>query len=176
MALTYRIYDQKGIYFITCTVNQWIDDFTRKEYIDILLDSLRHCQNEKGLLIFSWVVMTNHIHLIIGTDKNNLSDIIRDFKKFNSSMIVEVIKNNPKESRKNWLLLLLNKDEKILSWQEGYHGEEITGVDFFKSKQDYIHYNPVRAGFVEKEEDYIYSSFGELYGNRKGLLKLSDFV
>ncbi|MFN8437705.1 MAG: hypothetical protein U0V72_08700 [Cytophagales bacterium] len=44
MALTYRIYDQHGQYFITCTVNQWIDVFTRREYVDILLESIRYCQ------------------------------------------------------------------------------------------------------------------------------------
>ena len=103
MPFTYRIYDQKGTYFITCTVTQWVDVFTRKEYIDILLNSLRFCQKKKGLEIFSWVVMTNHIHLIISTHKDNLSDIIRDFKKFTSKQIVEAIESNPKESRKRWL-------------------------------------------------------------------------
>jgi putative transposase len=62
------------------------DVFTRKDYIDILLDSLRFCQQEKGLKIYAWVVMrnaaqTNHIHLIVQSDKVPLSDIIRDFKR-----------------------------------------------------------------------------------------------
>ncbi|HTN22228.1 MAG TPA: transposase [Pelobium sp.] len=176
MALTYRIYDQKGVYFITCTVNQWVDVFTRKDYVDILLESLRYCQKNKGLEVFSWVVMTNHIHLIISTKKDNLSDIIRDFKKFTASQITVAIKNNAKESRKNWLLWLLRKDDSILFWQEGYHAEEITGLDFFNIKQDYIHLNPVRAGLVEKEEDYLYSSCGAIYGVREGLLELSRFA
>ena len=162
MALTYRIYDQQGVYFITCTVNQWVDVFTRREYIDKLLESLRYCQKQKGLEIFSWVIMSNHIHLIIGTHQDNLSDIIRDFKKFTSSKIVEAIKENPKESRKNWLLWLLKKQDNILFWQEGYHAEEITSMEFYSVKQDYIHYNPVRAGLVEKEEDYLYSSCGQI--------------
>ena len=85
MAFTYRIYNQQGVYFITCTINQRVDVFTRKEYVDILLNSLRYCQKQKGLEIFSWVAMTNHIHLIISTHKDNLSDIIRDFKKFTAS-------------------------------------------------------------------------------------------
>jgi len=176
MALTYRIYDQQGVYFITCTVNQWVDVFTRKEYIEILLESLRYCQRHKGLEIFSWVVMTNHIHLNTVTNKNNLSDITRDFKKFTCSKILPAIKDNTKESRRNWLLWLLSKQGNILFWQDGYHAEEITGLDFFNIKQDYIHYNPVRAGLVEKEEDYLYSSCGEIYGVRKGLLELAPFM
>lgn len=176
MAFTYRIYDQKGTYFITCTVNQWVDVFTRQEYIEILLQSLRYCQKNKGLEIFSWVVMTNHIHMIISTHQDNLSDIIRDFKKYTAKKILEAIEENPKESRKNWLLWLLKKEEGILFWQEGYHGEEIISLEFYHTKQDYIHTNPVRAGLVEKEEEYLFSSCGEIYGIRKSLLPLTSFV
>ena len=176
MSYTYRIYDQKGVYFITCTVNQWVDVFTRKEYIDILLDSLRFCQKNKGLEIFSWVIMTNHIHLIISTKQENLSDIIRDFKKYTSSKIVEAIRESKIESRKNWMLWLFKKEDGILFWQEGYHAEEITSLSFFNIKQDYIHNNPVKAGVVEKEEEYLFSSCGAIYGVRKPILELSIYV
>jgi putative transposase len=56
----------------------------------------------------------------------------------------------------------------------GKHGEEITTRDFFDSKLQYIHMNPVRAGLVEKEEEYLYSSCGDYYGVRKGLLELAE--
>ncbi len=118
MAYAYRIYDQHGCYFITCTVDQWVDVFTKREYVDILLDSLRYCQKNKGLLIYGWVIMTNHLHLIVGTERDKLSDIIRDFKKFTATKIVEAIETNPKESRKKWLLWLLKKDEGICFWKK----------------------------------------------------------
>jgi REP element-mobilizing transposase RayT len=117
--------------------------------------------------------MTNHIHLIISSDGEKLSDIIRDFKKYTSSKLIESIENNSVESRKNWLLWLLKKDSKIWFWEEGYHGEEIFTKDFFTTKLDYIHQNPVRAGFVEKEEEYLYSSCGDYYGVRKGKLEIT---
>ena len=98
MAFAYTIKDQEGIYFVTFTVHQWIDVFTRAEYIDILLDSLRFCQKDKGLQIYAWVVMTNHIHLIISSKNGKLSDTIRDFKKFTAKKIFEAIETNPKES------------------------------------------------------------------------------
>jgi putative transposase len=119
-------------------------------------------------------VMTNHIHLIIGTRQEKLSDIIRDFKKFTSAKIMQAIESNEKESRKNWLLWLLKKDDRLWFWEEGYHGEEIRTKDFFDTKLKYIHLNPVRAGLVLKEEEYQYSSCGDYYGTRKGLLELSD--
>ncbi len=173
MSFEYRIKDQFGQYFITLTVNQWVDVFTRKEYVDILIDSLKYCQENKGLLIYGWVIMTNHIHLIISSNKEKLSDILRDFKKFTSSKIVEAIEHNDKESRKRWLLWLLKKDGRIVFWKEGYHGEEIFSKRFFESKLEYIHQNPVKAYLVEKEEEYIYSSCADYYGNRKGMLQLA---
>lgn len=87
------------MYYVTFTVHQWADVFTRSIYTDIVIDSLRYCQKEKGLKIYAWVIMSNHIHLIIRSEINNLSDIIRDFKKYTSSKIVRAIESNKKESR-----------------------------------------------------------------------------
>ncbi|MCZ2471903.1 transposase [Aquirufa ecclesiirivi] len=172
MAHAYSIQDPQGQYFITCTVHQWVDIFTRKLYVDILLESLRYCQQKKGLKIHAWVVMSNHIHLIVSSESENLSNIIRDFKKFTSKQIFKAIKSNPEESRKNWLLWLFTKDDQICFWQSGYHGKQILTQSFFENKLDYIHLNPVRAGFIEKEEEYMYSSCSDYYGTRKGLLEL----
>jgi REP element-mobilizing transposase RayT len=127
----------------------------------------------KGLQVYGWVIMTNHIHMIISSDNGKLSDIIRDIKKFTAAKIIQAIENNKNESRKKWLLWLLKKNEKIVFWQEGYHGEEIISSNFFETKLNYIHNNPVKARIVEKEEEYLYSSCGDYYGNRKGLLELA---
>jgi len=77
----YRIRDKEVIHFITFAVVEWVDVFTRKEYRDILLDSIRYCQKEKGLVLYSWCVMSNHVHLMISAKERNSSDILRDFKK-----------------------------------------------------------------------------------------------
>ncbi|MCW5908134.1 MAG: transposase [Chitinophagales bacterium] len=173
MAFAYTIKDQHGLHFVTFTVHQWADVFTRRDYADILINSLKFCQKEKGLLIFGWVIMSNHIHLIIQSTKTPLSDIIRDFKKYTATQIVNAIRENTRESRRNWLLWLFKKEDKIWFWEEGYHAEAIFTEDFFKTKLIYIHQNPVRAGIVEKEEEYLLSSCGDYYGVRNGLLELA---
>ncbi len=138
--------------------------------MDELIKNIQYCQKEKGLEIFAWIIMSNHWHLILRAAGNNkLSDIIRDFKKHTSKSIYRAI--NVQESRKSWLLKVLSYEGKIWFCAEGYHGEEIIS----DSKLNYIHLNPVRAGIVEKEEDYLNSSAGELYGLRQGKLILSRF-
>jgi REP element-mobilizing transposase RayT len=175
MGFEFKIRDQGAVHFLTFTVHQWTDVFTRKDYSDLLLESLIYCQKNKGLEIYSWVIMSNHIHLIASAKNENLSDIIRDFKKFTAKQIFKAIQDNPKESRKSWLILALSHQNQIWFWEDGYHGEEIFSLKFFRSKVNYIHQNPVRAGIVEKEEEYLNSSAGDFYGIRKGSIQLAEF-
>jgi putative transposase len=176
MGFAYTIKDQGGLHFVTFTVHQWVDVFTRSVYVDELLVSLSYCQEYKGLEVFAWVIMSNHVHMIIRTSNNNLSDVIRDFKKYTAKAIFKSITDNPKESRKNWLLKVLNYEGRIWFWEEGYHGEEIFSLEFYNTKVNYIHMNPVRAGMVEKEEEYINSSAGEFHGIRKSKLVLNNYA
>jgi len=161
MAFAYRIKDQQACYFLTSTVTQWVDVFTRKMYVDMVIDSLRYCQLEKGLDLYGWVIMSNHIHLIARCRPGHtMSGFIRDFKKFTAKKIVAAIDANPQESRKNWLLWLFRQNEEISFWQDDYHAEEILSKRFFDQKLHYIHENPVRAGYVYRAEDWVWSSAG----------------
>ena len=71
------------------------------------------------------------------------------------------------------LLWLFKKEDGIWFWEAGYHPAEIRKSDFFNSEVDCIHFNPVRAGIVDKEEEYLLSSCGDFYGTTKGLLELA---
>lgn len=81
--------------------------FYATRLLELLLESLKYCQEEKGLEIYAWVIMSNHCHLIVRAKNENLCDIIRDFKKFTSKKIMKAIEANPKESRKAWLTKVL---------------------------------------------------------------------
>ena len=168
------------LYFTTSTVVDWIDVFTRPQYKQIIIESLSYCQEEKGLDIYAWVLMTNHLHMVTGVhdDKQTISDILRDFKKFTSKKIIASIEENPEESRKVWMLdrfwFVGNNDKKIKNfkfWQDGNNIEQIYSYDFFKQKVNYIHMNPVRQEIVERPEDYLYSS-ARAYAGMNGLLKV----
>src|SRR5690348_2079689 len=101
MSNKYKIRDQDKLYFVTFTVIAWLDVFTRQEYRDIFLDSLRYCQKHKGLEVCAYCIMSNHVHLIIGRNSvQSLQGIIRDIKKFTSIRITDAIANNDHESRK----------------------------------------------------------------------------
>jgi REP element-mobilizing transposase RayT len=79
MSTGYQIYDQRATYFITCTIVDWVDVFTRNIYRDIVIDSLKFCIEQKGLRVYGYVIMTNHVHMIVASSTGKLSDTIRDF-------------------------------------------------------------------------------------------------
>ena len=121
--------------------------------------------------------MTNHLHAIVGsTEKNRVSDIWRDFKKFTSKEIVRTLLNDNTESRQEWMLNRFEysgkNDKKITNyrfWQEGNDAQGIYLNDYFNQKLNYIHNNPVKAEIVNRAEDYRYSSATD-YAGGKGLL------
>lgn len=152
-------------YYITMTVVGWLDVFTRKNHRDVLIESLKYCQKEKGLIIYAYVIMSNHIHMIVQTSEpHQIKDTIRDFKKFTSKKILFQIQNEP-ESRREWMLKIFEdeaeqskKHKTYKFWQVGNHAIEVFTEKFIWDKINYIHENPVRAGLVKQQWDWVYSS------------------
>jgi REP element-mobilizing transposase RayT len=159
---------------------EWVDVFTRKEYRDILLDSIRYCQKGKGLILYAWYLMSNHVHLVVSAVNNDTSDILRDFKKFTSKQIIKAIEENPVESRKEWMLKIFkdageqnSRNKYFQFWRQDNQPKELYSERFTSQKLAYIHNNPVEAGIVDKAEEYLYSSARDYYnGKNCGLLKL----
>jgi putative transposase len=176
----YKIDNKQGIYFVTFAVVEWIDVFSRKEYRDILLESLRYCQEYKGLQIYAWCIMTNHLHLVVATANNETSNVLRDFKKFTAKKLIRAIRENPAESRKNWMLAIFkskgasnSRNSRYQFWRQDNQPKELFSEGSTQQKLDYIHNNPVAAGIVEKAEDYLYSSAKDYHeGCNVGLLTI----
>ena len=152
-------------YFVTLTIVYWIDIFTRLGYKDLIIDNLEYCRQNKDLEIYSYVIMTNHLHLIARSTDEPLSNVLRDFKTFTSKELYKTVKNNPKESRRKWMIKLfenagklngLNKNHQI--WQNKNQPIIISNNKQYLIKQNYIHQNPVLAGFVANDYEYLYSS------------------
>jgi len=148
-------------HFITITTIEWLDIFTKKEYFDILINCLKFCRKKLGLLLYEFVFMTNHVHLIVAAKEGyKLSQIISSFKQFTSKEIMGILKN---DNRKYILVLLeksfsKKKDIRRQIWQRENWPEAIETEKFLDQKINYMYNNPVVKGYVEKPEDWIYSS------------------
>ncbi len=170
------IVDQYELYFLTLTIVDWVDVFTRAWYKDIIVDSLNHCVKYKGLKIYGWVIMSNHLHLIARSKEGDLSGTLRDFKKFTSKAIIKSIEENP-ESRKEWMLekFILSHGSKIRNskyklWKRGNCPIHLAKTQWIHQTLNYIHNNLVKARCVFKPEDYPWSSAVDYMTNKKGLV------
>jgi REP element-mobilizing transposase RayT len=177
MSRNYKFLNPEGLYFISFAVVGWLDVFTRNEYKDLFLESVVFCQKEKGLEIHAWCIMTSHIHLVFRSVKGQKPELlIGDLKRFTSKSLVKAITENPKESRKEFLLDFFKKEASKSSnvnghqfWRHDNKPIELWSNRVIKQKIDYVHQNPVESGLVYKAEDYIYSSARD-YAGEKGLL------
>ncbi len=178
MSRKYKFADNDKMYFVSFSVINWIDLFVRNEYKEVLLNSIKFCQKEKELELYAWCIMTSHVHLIIGTKENPLQNIMRDLKRHTSEKLHQLIITNNRESRREWMLWMMERAAKknniksgFQLWQTESHPIELSNNKIAHQKLDYLHNNPVEAGFVSKPEDWLYSSALDYYGG-KGILEI----
>jgi REP element-mobilizing transposase RayT len=178
MSRNYKFHNPEGVYFVSFAVVEWLDVFTRNEYKDIIIESLQYCQKGKGMEIFAWCIMTNHMHLIFRSTKDQKPELLLgDFKRFTSKAIVNAIQDNPRESRREWLLKQFEKSgnkssnvKKYQFWRHDNKPIELWSNKVIDEKISYIHNNPVEEGLVYHPEDYVYSSARD-YCGENGILE-----
>ena len=173
MRSSYKILNPEGIYFVTSTIVDWIPIFTTPEYYLIIIDNLKFYQKNNNTKVFAYVILKNHFHLIV-SDKN-LSKTMQSFKKYTAKQIIQNLVNDGNfELLKNFEHA--KKDYKITSkyqiWQEGFFPKEILTQEELNQKLEYIHMNPVKKGYVELPEEWIYSSACDYLLGQKGLIEI----
>jgi putative transposase len=149
MGNKYAITDKEAMYFISFATVGWIDVFSRKEYRDILIHNLKYCQEKKGLTIYSWCIMSNHLHLVVQAKGHNLSDILRDFKSYTAKVLLNAIQELP-ESRREWMLKLFKEEGEKNSnntsyqfWRQDNQFKEVHSKDFAFQKSVPCHVCPL---------------------------------
>ena len=153
---------------------KWIPLFTRKPYLDILTDSLQFCRQHKALKLYAYVILDNHLHLVVAGDR--LTDIIRDFKSYTAKALIARLE----QDQKTWVLNQLQyykQHTKLKSefqvWQEGFHPQQIISEEMLRQKIEYLHHNPVRAGLVAAARRLALLQRRD-YAGGKGIIELDE--
>ncbi|MBI4947361.1 MAG: transposase [Bacteroidetes bacterium] len=164
MSESYKTHSD-GLYFVSFSVVGWMDVFVRREYQDILVDSISFCQKNKELKLFFYCIMPSHVHFITYSENGSLSDVLRDFKSFTAKKVMDAIENNRQESRKEWLIHQFEYYAKISPqkqerqfWKHDNHPFYLYSNKMIQQKVDYIHFNPVESGFVNEPHEWRLSS------------------
>ena len=155
----YKIVEEDGFYLISSTIIDWIPVFTSDKYFQIMIESIKYCQTNKGLKIHFYILMDNHFHMIVSG--KDISNTISSMKRHTAFEIIE----NLKKGNKYWLLQQLKQQKKNYKnesnhqvWQEGFHPQLISSDEMFAQKVDYIHQNPIKRGLVNESKFWKYSS------------------
>ena len=180
MCTKYRFADKEGIYLTTSTVVGWTDVFTREIYRDNVLNSIRFCQQNQGLALHAWVLMTNYLHMICSFHgKQEPALVLKNMKSFTAIKLIDAIINNSKESRREYMLNIFETEGKKSSsnfrfkfWEHENHPVQLDTDIVLNQKINYIHWNPVTAGFVAEPWYWKYSRAIDYMTGEKGLLDL----
>jgi REP element-mobilizing transposase RayT len=178
MSRNYKFHNPEGLYFVSFATVYWVDVFIRKIYFDCLVKNLNYCVDNKGMEIYAWCIMSSHVHLVFKSTIQKPQDLMRDFKSFTAKELIRLITENQEESRREWLVNSFKKAASQNSnntlhqfWQQDNHPIELWSSHVIDQKINYIHQNPVVAGFVENEYEYLYSSARD-YADIQGLVKM----
>ena len=152
-----------GTYFLTLTIQRWYYIFDRHNRWDILAHSIRHCQAHKNLEVFGYVFMLNHIHVIARAP--DVGGFLRDFKRHTSRSL----QRNLARHEPAVLELFTSDDGSCKFWKMSNAPRAIENEEFYIQKLRYIHFNPVRKGYVERPEYWKWSS-----ANPESPIALSD--
>jgi hypothetical protein len=169
----YRIVDGASPHFLTCTIVAWLPVFTRPEAVKIILDSWRFLQNRQRLVVYGYVILENHLHLIASAE--DLAREIGDFKSFTARQIIDLLATKGEHMFLEQLKYYkarhkTGRDYQL--WQEGSHPQQIQGDEMMRQKLDYVHLNPVKRGYVDEAVHWRYSS-ARNYAGREGLLQVT---
>lgn len=161
----YKVHEPTAPHFITCTILHWISIFTRTQTTDIIFASLKYLQKSDNLKVHAYVILENHLHLVVKSD-----DIAKSMAKFKSFTAREIINYLKKENAKSILEQLAfykkahKTDSNFQLWQEGIQAKQIMSEKMMQERINYVHNNPVKRGYVDDGVHWRYSSARDYEG------------
>jgi putative transposase len=166
----YRIYEEEYPYFMTNTVVAWLPVFSIPPFVDIIFNSWRFLQKERGVRIFGYVIMENHLHWIAAAQ--NLAEQVGRFKSFVARKVIDEMELRGYATflqELKYFKLRHKIDQTYQLWQEGSHPEQIQNDEMMLQKLEYMHNNPVKRGYVDDAVHWRYSS-ARNYAGSGGLI------
>ena len=172
-----RYHIEGHVYYITTVVYDRLPLFTRPSFVIPLYDSLNFYRHKLDFKLLGYVIMPDHLHLVLWPfGSTTVSEIMRDYKKFTS---IRIIRQAEVEGRKEWLAAFEQAGQETgrsgkKVWQDSFWDTNIYSERFLRQKLNYIHRNPVRAGLVERPEDYAYSSYRNYVSGENSLIEIDQ--
>jgi len=171
----YKIHESTYPYFVTCTILHWLPLFTRKESVQIVIDCLKFLQEKDNLKLYAYVILENHLHMIVQSD--DVEKSMKAFKQYTAKKLLDLLKKENVKTILDQLKFYKKAHHKATEyqvWEEGYQPKLIQTDAMMISKVNYIHQNPVKRGYVDEAVHWRYSSAKD-YEGMEGLIDVERF-
>ena len=149
-----RYNEENECHFITSVTRERKPIFHDVNNIEILIETIRFYQERGDLHVLGYVVMPEHVHLLLIPLKGTISDVMRNIKAYSATTIRQRAK--------------IDSDV----WQNSFYDHIVTGRRDFESKLNYMHENPLRRNIVDRLDSYPYSSYINFYTDREPVLRI----
>lgn len=175
MGLRFKIEGSGFVWYVTTTVVDFTQVFVREKHVQVLIDNLNYYRNRHNFKLIAYVIMPEHLHLILWLlGKSSISDVMRDFKKYSSVQIKEELQT---EENQRLLSIFRNnargyRGQDFKLWMDRFDRVVICTPRVIKQKIDYIHFNPVRRNLVKDILDWKYSSARNYYLNDHSVIEV----
>lgn len=171
-------FSDEQCFFVTTTCHNWLKLLASHDACEIVANSLNFLTSKYQCHISGYVIMPNHLHLILYFPlQNRLSEFMRDFKKFTSVKLRQLIEaaGSPDVVEH---LRYEHREQKFKVWMDRFDDVCITSADMLRVKLEYIHNNPLQEHWqlAAIPEGYVYSSAGFYEGSDSGKVAITNYA
>lgn len=169
-------FDTHGnVFFVTFTTVGFIHLFNDPVFAEVIIENLQYYQKRGDFVILAYVVMPNHIHLVVTiADGKTISGCIGNLKRITSRQIssrLEQTKNRTLISRLHEAAGKEPADDCRI-WKPRFDCFALHDIETIRQKIAYVHNNPVKAGLVTCDVDWPYSSAAAYMGMPGGVVPI----
>jgi len=175
-------YQPNTLYFFTSRITEKIHILRTDDFKQIVVGSLQKYLDKYVVSLHGYVIMDNHIHILISAPtadgvKRCVQQTLRD-SSCKMSRKLESFLDTPFASQAQSILQIFAKHSngkaRYAVWKEQARGIPIDTPTVFHTQLDYIHNNPVRAQLVSEPSAYQFSSYLSIYQDKPGILPIKS--
>ena len=154
----FQISRDRPAYYLTSVTHERLPIFQKDEVKKILADALDEARRSSGIMIFAYVIMPDHTHVLTDSART-IGDTLKFINGISAKRVLDYLKSNNFQSSLEKLRIQERENKHKYSVYEHHpNAFRVTSEDSLIQKVNYINLNPVRAGLVEQPDEYLYSS------------------
>jgi putative transposase len=162
--------EQNTFHYLTMVCFDRVPVFKSQIACQIFIDVLAETREKHPFKLIGYVIMPNHVHLILNPVECDISLIGKELKGKSGKRIIDWLKENNYQSSLEKIALpkTQKRNHSFAVWQKKVTSIDLTSPKFIRQKLHYIHLNPIRAGLCEHPAKWKWSSYHAYLPHKHG--------